>query len=295
MARGKASGGRSAFGAGRGQAEEDSGDAWLTTYADAITLLMAFFVMLYAMSTTDVVKFEQFLKGLQDPFGNTTTTMGLLDSSVGIVGDSGARAEAPPPSSGAGPPDIVTQAMALPQLHAELATTEQEAGEDKADTAATEPFEADLDQLEEVRRLIVAGLESEGLTGVADYRRDERGLVISIASDDVLFASGSAVLNPVGTRIIGAVARPLRGVTNTVLVEGHTDNVPLQRAGYSNWNLSTDRSVAVVSKLGDKFGLDNERLGAVGYGEFRPRVPNDTPAHRSLNRRVDVVIVAKGA
>jgi chemotaxis protein MotB len=93
---------------------------------------------------------------------------------------------------------------------------------------------------------------------------------------------------------VAAIASPLRRFPNDVLVEGHTDNVPLTRPGYTNWNLSTDRAVAVLSLLYGDLGIAQQRLGAAGYGEHRPLVPNNSDANRALNRRVDVLIVAEG-
>ena len=118
--------------------------------------------------------------------------------------------------------------------------------------------------------------------------------MLQIASDDVLFPLGSADVSELGSEVIAAIAEVLEGFPNDVLVEGHTDDVPLQRPGYSNWNLSTDRAVAVVNLLIDEHGIEPSRLGAAGYADQRPRAPNDTPENRALNRRVDVLVVAAG-
>ena len=152
----------------------------------------------------------------------------------------------------------------------------------------------DAAQLEGVRASVESALQAAGLDAYAEFRYDERGLVVSIAADDVLFATGSTQVGDVGREIVTVIARTLLDVPNDVVVEGHTDDVPLHRAGYTNWNLSTDRAVAVLRLLVDELELPPARLGATGYGEFRPVAENTTPAGRARNRRVDILIVAEG-
>lgn len=284
------------------QEPEGGGGAWLATYADAITLLMAFFVMLYAMSQVDATKFELFLSGLADPFGNTTVSAGLLSEGSSIVGPAGAQTMQQPPQDIRPPSVQVVEVIPQP-------TPEPPRPEDEDQPAPSvppfPPAGGELDdaeggpapdrQLEEVAASVSAALVTAGLRDVAELDLGERGLVVTIATDDVLFESGSTQLGPVGRELVAAVAAALRGYANQVLVEGHTDDVPLQRPGYTNWNLSTDRAVAVLSELVDAHGLPPVRLAAAGYGEHRPRVPNDSAAQRSLNRRVDVLVLSLAA
>lgn len=310
MARGKVSG---RYGPGRNSApEEDESSRWLGTYGDAVTLLMAFFVMLYAMSQVDQAKFEAFLSGLEGPFGNAAAAE-LLDSAPAIVGDAGAQTPArqagavtfpqfPEPIEGANLPD-----PALPDPRPEPvpdagATPDPGTSKDVAaapaavDASPPEPVIAPgagrLEEMDAIRAAIEASLAAQGLTGAADLEIDHRGLVVSISADQVLFATGSTQISDLGRRVVRAVALPLLSSHHDLLVEGHTDDVPLNRAGYTNWNLSTDRAVAVLTLLYADVGIAQQRLGAIGYGEFRPRAPNDSPQHRALNRRVDILVVA---
>ncbi|HEY8339788.1 MAG TPA: flagellar motor protein MotB [Egibacteraceae bacterium] len=276
MARGKAAGRLSP--ARRRSGGDAEGERWLTTYADAITLLLAFFVMLYAMSQVDVVKFEAFLRGLAVPFQNAAGADGLLEAQSGVVGDGGSQSA--PPASESQPPGVSLQDQAP-----EPQPTESEAEEGGDGEQLPE-------DLEKIREELEAALTKAGLPNVADYRRDERGLVVSIGTDDVLFELGSAAITSTGRGVINAIAPTLARYPNDIFVEGHTDNVPISRPGYTNWNLSTDRAVAVLTMLVTEHGISPPRLAAAGYGEFRPRVPNDSAAHRSLNRRVEIVIVS---
>lgn len=260
-----------------GDDDGDDANRWLGTYGDAITLLMAFFVMLYAMSEVDVAKFEAFVRGLQDPFGNTAASDGMFDASASIIGDAG---DAPPN-------DVVDDAIEPLTPPIDPPTAEEEETEDKLATD-------DLEQLDQVEEAIEASLASAGLGELASFRYDGRGLVLTLATDNVLFDSGSTEISPLGQELISAVAEPLSGFENDVFVEGHTDDVPIGRPGYTNWNLSTDRAVAVVSLLASQHRMEPDRLGAAGYAEYRPRVPNTGSEARAANRRVDVLVVAEG-
>lgn len=272
---------RGAFTPGRDGEESDDSTRWLGTYGDAITLLMAFFVMLYAMSEVDVQKFEAFVRGLQDPFGNTAASEGMFDASPAIVGESGA---------------VVTDPLAelRQSLPPPLSTPAEEQEEAERGDAGDLPPTDDLAQLEAVRAAVVASLDAVGLGDLASFRFDGRGLVLTLATDNVLFDSGSTEISALGRDLLAAVADPLARFGNDVFVEGHTDDVPVGRDGYTNWNLSTDRAVAVVSLLATEHGLPQERLGAAGYAEYRPRAPNTDPRNRATNRRVDVLVVAEG-
>jgi chemotaxis protein MotB len=120
----------------------------------------------------------------------------------------------------------------------------------------------------------------------------KRELVISLLSDKPVYDSGSAELKPQTEKILDAVFGQLKGRQNEVRVEGNTDNVPISNAQFpSNWELSAARATGVARYLVEQKGLSPQRISALGYGEYRPKYPNDTDAHRAGNRRVDVVIL----
>jgi chemotaxis protein MotB len=157
---------------------------------------------------------------------------------------------------------------------------------------ADERLLANNEELEEVQRQIVEALAAHGLDASVSQHLDSRGLAVSIATDDVLFASGSPTLSPQGAEIIASLTPILDAFDNLILLEGHTDTVPLDQNGYTNWNLSADRALAVLEIL-DNAGLKPGRLSATGYGEHRPISGNDTEEGRAANRRVEIVIVAE--
>lgn len=131
-------------------------------------------------------------------------------------------------------------------------------------------------------------------SGRMELLEDGRGLVLSIPEASA-FVSGSAELSDASQQAIARLAASLRELRNPVLIEGHTDDVPIHTVRFaSNWELSTARATAVVQWLIERGGVDASRLSAAGYGEFHPRVPNESAQARARNRRVDVVI-AKGS
>jgi chemotaxis protein MotB len=119
-----------------------------------------------------------------------------------------------------------------------------------------------------------------------------RELVITLLTDKSLYDSGSADLRDMTKRILDVVNGQLRRRKNDIRVEGNTDNVPISTSQFpSNWELSAARAVGVARYLVEKDGLNPKRIYVAGYGEFRPRVANDTEEHRQSNRRVDIVVL----
>jgi chemotaxis protein MotB len=145
--------------------------------------------------------------------------------------------------------------------------------------------------LEEVQRSLQLDLQGELVDGRVALEPDARGLVISIL-ESASFPVGSADLPPAAEALLTRLSARLREIPNTIRVEGHTDDVPIQTARYaSNWDLSTARATRVVSFLMESGRIDPVRLSAAGYSQFHPRVPNDSAADRARNRRVDLVIL----
>ncbi|MGQ9486495.1 MAG: OmpA/MotB family protein [Armatimonadota bacterium] len=149
-----------------------------------------------------------------------------------------------------------------------------------------------VDPIEQQAVYLQQFLREKGLQTQVRVRHEERGLVISLLSDGTLFDLGSADLKPSARQVLDRVAEVLRAVPNPVLIEGHTDNLPIRTVQYpSNWELSAARAARVLRYLVQKGGIPAERLIAVGYAETRPLVPNSSPANRAQNRRVDIAVL----
>ena len=131
---------------------------------------------------------------------------------------------------------------------------------------------------------------AEPLPGL-EVTSSARGVVISLPEAGS-FPPGGAELSPVAQLAILNFARALRDLPNAVRVEGHTDDVPISTSEFSsNWDLSTARATRVVRLLVEEAGIAPSRLAAAGYGEYQPRIPNDSPESRARNRRVDIVVL----
>lgn len=239
-------------------------ERWLLSYSDFITLLMVFFILMYALSKVDVAKYNAIAESL----------------SIVLTGDSLKTLETKGPSLSAG---ITGQ-----ELTAVL-------GSDPVSARQLEEVQKQIqefinnDQLEDSGR--ATGQSPDKLADYIEVMEQERGLVISI-KDTLLFSSGSDELNPQARRIIKQLGKSLVKIPNYIRVEGHTDNLPINNAKFpSNWELSTLRASSVLHVLHGEVGIPPNRLSVIGYGEYRPLVENTNSANRSMNRRVDIVIL----
>ena len=143
------------------------------------------------------------------------------------------------------------------------------------------------------REKLAQALEQQIKSGQVEIS-ELRGKMTVKLKDKVLFASGSAALGKEGKKALDAVAEAFKDLRDrNVVVAGYTDNVPVGKDGAfkDNWDLSTARAVAVVRYLASK-GVAPEMLGAVGFSQYRPVVPNDTPANKSLNRRIEIALTS---
>jgi chemotaxis protein MotB len=136
-------------------------------------------------------------------------------------------------------------------------------------------------------------INEHNLQTKVEINLEERGLVISVATDDLLFPRGSAVMAPRAGELLKRIIELLATVKNDVMVEGHTCSLPINTAQFpSNWELSSTRACSVLRYL-QSTGISTQRLSAAGYADTRPRQLNNTEAHRARNRRVDIVLLTQ--
>ncbi len=238
-------------------------DRWLVTYADLITLLLAFFVMMYAISQVDAAKFEFIARSLAVQFTS--------DPSIIELGERAHIAPHPPEKEG----------LDLSQLdHRE---SEGEKGEGDGSSKRDEELDA---LYAKIKRYVVENqLESD--IQVVNARR---GVEITFA-EHILFDLGRAELKKSSEHVLEPLVPLLNELTNTISIEGHTDDLPIVSGRFeSNWELSTARARSVLNFL-ERTGIDPARMVIVGYGEYRPVKPNDSADNRQLNRRVNLVIL----
>lgn len=250
--------------------EEGPSKAWLESWADAMTLLMAFFIMLFAFALVDETKFFDFKVGM-------VTALGVSDP-ISEQGDSILE-------SGNG----IALEVGLSTVPSVELRNQVTQGEGELEAVG----EVTTDNVEDVRDLLAAKFIENGAAEFVSVDIDERGVVVRY-DGRVLFESGSAELGVDSDTVLAATADVLQLIDNPVDIEGHTDDVPTGGRWISNWELSGARASAVVRWMIDFGSIPPRRLAAVGMGETRPLVPNDSDENRRENRRVEVVIRVAG-
>jgi chemotaxis protein MotB len=261
--------------------EHENHERWMVSYADMMTLLLVLFIVLYAMSQVDKDKFAALASGLAASFG----------SPIAVV--QGA-AEEPSVLDGGAMPANIESAIGPPQVleQAEVDAAAAQAAAERAQRVASEAQIA-YDNLAEVRRKIQEALDAAGYSGAARFEIDERGLVVHIVADQVLFDAERAELRPEGAVILASIAPTLIGLPNQLAVEGHANHLPVTAGGPwpSNWELSAYRATTVVRYLAGT-GIPEPRISANGYSSTRPLVPETDPHAITVNRRVDIVVLS---
>lgn len=249
----------------RADLDSDNTDRWLMTYADLITLLLAFFVLMYAISKIDAKKFEKITQRLSGEFNagedrrlaKDETQLGAGVLKVGQLKLIAQRLQSP----SVGP--VKGRISVGPS----------------SNVAHSSGFDAEP--------------MSDSLSKQISVELNERGLIIHVL-ESALFPSGSATLRPESQALMDRIAGEIRDLPNQIRVEGHTDDRPIATARYpSNWELSTARAAAVVRYFIDNHKLPPDQISALGFGEHRPLIANDTDDNRAKNRRVDIVILTE--
>lgn len=241
--------------------EEASHERWLVSFADFITLLFAFFVVMFASAYRDNQSIIRISHAIHDGFQSLGAFSG------GDEKNAVAYARLP------------QQGVALPQAALELDTTQKNAA-----AASTR-------DLIELRRQLEAAMGDEMKKQEVELRVTPEGFVISL-HELGFFSSGQAVLMPGAAPKIERIARILSQHGLEIRVEGHSDNQPIHNSQFrSNWELSTSRAMSVVELLVDDAGYDPTRVSVAGYGQYRPVADNATADGRRLNRRVDLVVL----
>ncbi|MCP3935848.1 MAG: flagellar motor protein MotB [Actinomycetia bacterium] len=271
---------------------EEGGDGFMTTYADMVTLLMAFFVMLFAMSSVDDTKFLTMLKGLEEAFGNSAYQQFILQGGPSVIGANQPDGADVPSVGGAITVVAIDRDLSeLVEAVSGAETSVESPSDGQNPDEVDDPHVLDLSELAEVEAAIIDATTRLGIQDLVTTQITPDGLTIVLSTDDILFQSGSADLaDGLGREFVGVVAGVLQGFDNPIRVHGHTDDVPLGDSGYSNWDLSAARAIAVNDLFIDEFEITPARLEVIGHADTRPLVPNDSDENRSKNRRVEIVV-----
>ena len=241
-----------------------SHERWLVSYADFITLLFAFFVVMFASAQSGKNKAAEVSESVRNALEH-----GQLSSAVSTVLGRGKHEAKLAPLTKAPTQQRENPLPPTPEAHA-------------PDLAVY------LDALQK-------GLEQELKSGKLEVKLQGRGLIISMR-EATFFSSGAESVSPASLEILGRIAVIVRQLPNPVRLEGHTDSRPIHNSRFhSNWDLSAARSVAMLEILRDRFQIPESRMAIAGYGDNAPTDTNETEEGRAHNRRVDLVLLSPGA
>lgn len=234
--------------------EHENHERWLVSYADFITLLFAFFVVMYAISSVNEGKYKVLSNSLSNAFTNTTAKSG--GQPIAVM---------------QGAPPIPPRPIAKPDKLPDLKKAEQRT------------------KMKNIAGDIMQALQPLVAQGKVRLLETSRGVTIEI-NDSILFPAGQSRLQPASISAMLAIAQVLAASDFPITIEGHTDNVPISTPQFpSNWELSAMRATTVLRLFNDG-GVGAERLTAIGYGETRPLETNTTVEGRARNRRVSILI-----
>jgi chemotaxis protein MotB len=264
------------------EAEHENEERWLLTYADMITLLMTLFMVLFAISSVNTTKLQLLSKSLTEAISGKIVTGGASIQETGATDKTEVASPEPP----------IPAIQPLVKQESTASGTEQRVAAASSTNAAIHE-EQDFRAL---KRKIDAYARAHGLAAKLETMVTRRGLVIRLLTDNVLFASGSAHLEPGSAGLLATLSQLLvTEVRHPITVEGHTDNRPISSPQFpTNWELSTARATQVV-RFFIRHGVAPKRLQAAGDAAQRPIASNSSVPGRSRNRRVEIVLTRLNA
>lgn len=277
------------------EAVEESGEeggglpGWVMTFADLMTLLMCFFVLLLSFSEMDVAKFKQMAGSMEQAFGvQAEIEVKMIPRGTSIVAQEF--------SPGTPQPTALNEVRQF-TINSNQSTLDvgQERGESGGNDRGQGPApEIDLEEAERLATEQAERLRQEFAEEIADgslqVRLEGTDVTVQILEQDS-FASGSSLLETSFRPTLGRIGALLNDMVGAIRIAGHTDDVPISTSQFrSNWDLSAMRATTVAHQLLNA-GIDPARLMVSGHADTQPRVPNDSAENRALNRRIDITLV----
>ena len=259
--------------------------AWVMTFADLMSLLMCFFVLLLSFSEIDAQKFKQIAGELSKAFG-VQRDVPVLDIPMGTspIFDNFSPGKPEPTPVDSVRQQTTQEAPQLETLRAEMETELQE----QVQSTTAQQVDTSIDALRDV-------LENELQEGRIQLEHDRKRIIIRV-EEKGSFPSGSADMTEDFQAMLDRIAEVLAELPGEVTIEGHTDNIPIHTNRFqSNWDLSAARASSVANALLLDDSILPERIRVQGYAETRPRADNDSPENRALNRRVEIILDLSGS
>ncbi len=258
-------------------------ERWLVTYADMVTLLMVLFIVMFAMSTVDEKKYEQLKEGLAVGFGREQS---ILDGASPVSNRKGA--------SDPGEASYEMLLAQVPEAQRDTVTKILQESDRLKNERAYGDARVEVDRLLKVWRKIDRALRSKGLRDDVRATIDDRGLVVSLVSQHVVFEPDVAVLTARGQQVVDTMAPVLRALTEPIELDGHTNQEKVKPRYYpTDWELSLARAAHVLRRLEEVHGIRAGRLRATGFGHTKPLVDPARAGSQKVNKRVDVVVLSQ--
>lgn len=271
---------------------------WLATFADLMSLLMCFFVLLLSFATVDAVRFKKMAESMKDAFG----VQREIPANEIVKGVSVIKQEWSP---------SITEPSVINEIRQQTSEVEQEHLKMKEGEAETESADAlDKETREALDREAAAKAALEQLQKELEHQLEELELALEKEIDEDLvtlersessitirirekgsFGSGSARLDPGFHEVMDRISAVLASKPGRIVVAGHTDNIPISTGRFrSNWELSSARAVTVLHSMLRNKDISEDRIVVQGLADTRPLVPNDSPQNRAKNRRVELIL-----
>lgn len=252
--------------------DSDGGGSWLTTYGDLMTNLLCFFVLLFSMATVDTQKYEQLAKSLRA-------------SSIGGFSGSGSSFRNNIGKS------ILTVNFVNPDDTGEKKVDNKRYINSTDDIIIDDREKIMLEKIQKAESQLRKDIEALNLSGMIEIIEENEFLLVRINAE-ILFESGSAEVLKTGKNILATLGESLAPLDNEILVQGHTDTVPINTPLFpSNWELSTKRATNVVLFFINSLNMNPSQLTATGSGEYKPIADNNTVEGRRKNRRIELMII----
>jgi chemotaxis protein MotB len=249
--------------------EHVNNERWLVSYADFITLLFAFFVVMYASSQVDKRKVGRLALSIQVAFQE----LGVFDTSSTLI--------------------PLNDSEAIPFSKIQVVENTERTSDM---TRFVQPMKGILSPspsrpMKDIQAELEKALAPEIQGHIVELKASREGLIVSLREVG-FYVSGSSAIRPSAKDAIDRLVAVLKTRSESLRVEGHTDNVPIHNLRFaSNWELSTARASDLINVFIGRYGFSPRRLSAAGYAEFHPVASNDSPEGRARNRRVDIVIL----
>jgi len=258
--------------------EHENHERWLVTYADMVTLLMVLFIVMFAMSQVDEKKFMALKNGLAAGFANSKS---VLPGSQSLLEESGTQ-----PISPVAPDHRVEKLT-------NLTTGALDSPTEASDAQHRSQAEDEAKRLRKLQAKLLRALAKKGRADDVRTAIDDRGLVVSLVSQHVVFRADEAELSPRGERVVDALGPVLRAIPQDLEISGHTNQIKVKPKNYAtDWDLSAARAVTVLRRLNEQLGIPAGRLSAAAYGHTRPLVDPSEPGSQAVNKRVDIVVLS---